>query len=304
MESGRVVSASCRSRPGHERRRHLLRYLAAGCLLGAGDALADCHPWCSCCCGWPPGDPIDALLGMRGTGSGPGGPCASSSASPAPDRPGTASFSGLLRGDLGASLTNFRRRGFEVIAKEPAGQPGEKLRVCALLLAAVRAWRGLQRHCPAGGKLDLVRRLYESATYALRVWRRLGCNWVFAVWLGWCPWEAASGQPWWCHRLGFSTSRDKPPGGQLAAVRAASPFGAARQPRSVVLLSGSSTTPCASKPAAALRSDLRRSGPQPRAFSENAGWCCATPLPNCPLCRLLTITASPCLPLIGGLLLI
>ncbi|APD47472.1 ABC transporter permease [Synechococcus sp. CS-602] len=167
------------------RRRHLLRYLASRVLL------APVMLWLIATLVFlllrlAPGDPIDALLGMRA-------PEAAREALREQlglNQPLIAQYGqfllGLLRGDLGASLTN-QTPVVEVIAKSlPASL---ELGVCALLLAAVLGLAvGFSGIARPEGKLDLAGRLYGIGTYALPpFWAAMVVQLVFAVWLGWLP---------------------------------------------------------------------------------------------------------------------
>jgi len=165
------------------RRRHLLRYLASRVLL------APVMLWLIATLVFlllrlAPGDPIDALLGMRA-------PEAAREALREQlglNQPLIAQYGqfllGLLRGDLGASLTN-QTPVVEVIAKSlPASL---ELGVCALLLAAVLGLAvGFSGIARPEGKLDLAGRLYGIGTYALPpFWAAMVVQLVFVVWLGW-----------------------------------------------------------------------------------------------------------------------
>ncbi|NQV10918.1 MAG: ABC transporter permease [Cyanobacteria bacterium] len=167
------------------RRRHLLRYLASRVLL------APVMLWLIATLVFlllrlAPGDPIDALLGMRA-------PEAAREALREQlglNQPLIAQYGqfllGLVRGDLGASLTN-QTPVAEVIAKSlPASL---ELGVCALLLAAVLGLAvGFSGIARPEGKLDLAGRLYGIGTYALPpFWAAMVVQLVFAVWLGWLP---------------------------------------------------------------------------------------------------------------------
>jgi peptide/nickel transport system permease protein len=167
------------------RRRELLRY------LGARLALAPVMLWLIASLVFlllrvAPGDPIDALLGPRA-------PEAARSAMRSQlglDQPLLSQYghflAGLLRGDLGSSLTNKEPVADLIRASLPASL---ELGVVALLLAAVVGLAvGFSGIARPEGKVDLAGRLYGIGTYALPpFWAAMVVQLVFAVGLGWLP---------------------------------------------------------------------------------------------------------------------
>jgi peptide/nickel transport system permease protein len=167
------------------RRRELLRYLAARL------ALAPVMLWLIASLVFllvrvAPGDPIDALLGPRA-------PEAARSALRSQlglDQPLLSQYGhflgDLLRGDLGASLSNKQPVADLIRASLPASL---ELGVVALLLAAVLGLAvGFSGIARPEGKVDLAGRLYGIGTYALPpFWAAMVVQLVFAVWLGWLP---------------------------------------------------------------------------------------------------------------------
>ena len=167
------------------RRRELLRY------LGARLALAPVMLWLIASLVFlllrvAPGDPIDALLGPRA-------PEAARSAMRSQlglDQPLLSQYghflAGLLRGDLGSSLTNKEPVADLIRASLPASL---ELGVVALLLAAVLGLAvGFSGIARPEGKVDLAGRLYGIGTYALPpFWAAMVVQLVFAVGLGWLP---------------------------------------------------------------------------------------------------------------------
>jgi len=134
---------------------------------------------------------------------------------------------------------------------------------------------------------------YEFGTYALPA--VLGgdgwCNWGFAVWLGWLPWEAAFRPAWWCPRARVSYLLDSLLARAIAAVqRQRPPFGACPQPRFGCCSSGIFDNAPAPQPAAGRCVPITFKRPAAAGLSETRVVCCATALPNGPVAGLLTIT--------------
>ncbi|WP_094510277.1 ABC transporter permease [Synechococcus sp. MW101C3] len=133
-----------------------------------------------------PGDPIDALLGIRA----PEEARAALRQQLGLDLPLLTQYGqfllGLLRGDLGASLTNQTPVAQVIGQSLPASL---ELGVCALSIAAVLGLAvGFSGIARPDGKLDLAGRLYGIGTYALPpFWAAMVVQLVFAVWLGWLP---------------------------------------------------------------------------------------------------------------------
>ncbi len=133
-----------------------------------------------------PGDPIDALLGTRA----PEAARAALRAQLGLDLPLDEQYGRflghLLRGDLGASLTNGEPVTRIIQASLPASL---ELGVVALLLAAVVGLAvGFSGIARPEGRIDLAGRLYGISTYALPpFWAAMVVQLVFAVWLGWLP---------------------------------------------------------------------------------------------------------------------
>ena len=133
-----------------------------------------------------PGDPIDALLGIRA-------PAAAREA--LRQRLGldlplwqqyVSYLQQLLQGDLGRSLSNDDTVVSVIQGSLPASL---ELGAVALLLAAVLGLAvGFSGIARPEGKLDLAGRLYGIGTYALPpFWAAMLVQLVFAVWLGWLP---------------------------------------------------------------------------------------------------------------------
>jgi peptide/nickel transport system permease protein len=167
------------------RRRHLLRYLASRL------ALMPLMLWLIASLVFlllrvAPGDPIDALLGIRA-------PLEARSALRQQlglDQPLLVQYgrylADLLRGDLGTSLTNNEAVTSVIRHSLPASL---ELGVVALVLAALVGLAvGFSGIARPEGKLDLGGRLYGIGTYALPpFWAAMVMQLVFAVWLGWLP---------------------------------------------------------------------------------------------------------------------
>ena len=167
------------------RHRALLRY------LGARLALAPVMLWLIASLVFlllrvAPGDPIDALLGTRA----PEAARAALRSQLGLDRPLLEQYgqflAQLLRGELGASLTNQEPVRSIIGASLPASL---ELGVVALLVAALVGLAvGLSGIARPEGRLDLAGRLYGIGTYALPpFWAAMVVQLVFAVWLGWLP---------------------------------------------------------------------------------------------------------------------
>ena len=133
-----------------------------------------------------PGDPIDALLGIRA-------PAAAREA--LRQRLGldlplwqqyVSYLQQLLQGDLGRSLSNDDTVVSVIQASLPASL---ELGAVALLLAALLGLAvGFSGIARPEGKLDLAGRLYGIGTYALPpFWAAMLVQLVFSVWLGWLP---------------------------------------------------------------------------------------------------------------------
>jgi peptide/nickel transport system permease protein len=133
-----------------------------------------------------PGDPIDALLGTRA----PEAARAALRSQLGLDLPLWQQYgqflSQLLRGELGASLTNQEPVRAIIGASLPASL---ELGVVALLLAALVGLAvGFSGIARPEGRLDLAGRLYGIGTYALPpFWAAMMVQLIFAVWLGWLP---------------------------------------------------------------------------------------------------------------------
>ena len=133
-----------------------------------------------------PGDPIDALLGIRA----PVEARAALRQQLGLDQPLLVQYgrylADLLRGDLGTSLTNNEAVTSVIRHSLPASL---ELGVVALALAAVVGLAvGFSGIARPEGKLDLGGRLYGIGTYALPpFWAAMVMQLVFAVWLGWLP---------------------------------------------------------------------------------------------------------------------
>ncbi len=133
-----------------------------------------------------PGDPIDALLGIRA----PEAARAALRTQLGLDRPLAEQYGRflghLLRGDLGQSLTNGEPVTRLIQDSLPASL---ELGVVALLLAAIVGLAvGFSGIARPEGRLDLAGRLYGIGTYALPpFWAAMVVQLVFAVWLGWLP---------------------------------------------------------------------------------------------------------------------
>ena len=167
------------------RPRALLRYLAARL------ALAPVMLWLIASLVFlllrlAPGDPIDALLGIRA-------PLAAREALRARlglDLPLWRQYltflEQLLHGDLGESLTNQEAVSQVIGASLPASI---ELGSVALLVAAVVGLAvGFSGIARPEGKVDFAGRLYGIGTYALPpFWAAMLVQLVFAVWLGWLP---------------------------------------------------------------------------------------------------------------------
>ena len=167
------------------RRRHLLRYLASRL------ALVPVMLWLIASLVFlllrvAPGDPIDALLGLR---------------APAEAREALRQqlglnqpllvqyghyLSDLLHGQLGESLANNEAVTSVIGRSLPASL---ELGVVALLIAAVLGLAvGFSGIARPEGRTDLAGRLYGVSTYALPpFWAAMVMQLVFAVWLGWLP---------------------------------------------------------------------------------------------------------------------
>jgi peptide/nickel transport system permease protein len=167
------------------RRRHLLRYLASRL------ALVPLMLWLIASLVFlllrvAPGDPIDALLGMRA----PPEARAALRAQLGLDQPLPVQYGrylmDLLHGQLGESLTNNEPVTAVIGHSLPASL---ELGVVALLLAALVGLAvGFSGVARPEGKTDLAGRLYGIGTYALPpFWAAMVMQLVFAVWLGWLP---------------------------------------------------------------------------------------------------------------------
>ena len=167
------------------RRRALLRYLLARL------ALAPLMLWLIASLVFlllrvAPGDPIDAMLGIRA-------PVAARAALRAQlglDRSLLVQYGQfllqVLKGDLGSSLTNQQPVADVIRQSLPASL---ELGATALLIAAVVGLAvGFSGIARPEGKLDLAGRLYGIGTYALPpFWAAMVVQLVFAVGLGWLP---------------------------------------------------------------------------------------------------------------------
>ena len=133
-----------------------------------------------------PGDPIDALLGIRA----PEAARAALRSQLGLDQPLWHQYgdflAALVKGDLGQSLTNQEPVSSIIQQTLPASL---ELGSVALLLAAlVGLTVGFSGVARPEGKLDLAGRLYGIGTYALPpFWAAMVVQLVFAVWLGWLP---------------------------------------------------------------------------------------------------------------------
>ena len=167
------------------RRRQLLRYLASRLLL------APVMLWLIATLVFlllrlAPGDPIDALLGMRA----PEAARAALRQQLGLDLPLIVQYGqfllNLVRGNLGTSLTNETPVAQVIGQSLPASL---ELGICALLIAALLGLAvGFSAIARPEGKVDLVGRLYGIGTYALPpFWAAMVVQLVFAVWLGWLP---------------------------------------------------------------------------------------------------------------------
>ncbi len=167
------------------RRRQLLRYLASRLLL-APVMLLLIATLVFLLLRLAPGDPIDALLGSRA----PEAARVALRHQLGLDQPLLRQFVaflwGLVRGDLGESLTNQTPVAQLIRQSLPASL---ELGVCALLIAAVLGLAvGFSGIARPEGKVDLAGRLYGIGTYALPpFWAAMVVQLVFAVWLGWLP---------------------------------------------------------------------------------------------------------------------
>ena len=133
-----------------------------------------------------PGDPIDALLGIRA----PQEARAALRQQLGLDQPLLTQYGhylgDLLQGNLGTSLTDNEAVTAVIRRSLPASL---ELGVVALLLAAALGLAvGFSGIARPEGKLDLGGRLYGIGTYALPpFWAAMVMQLVFAVWLGWLP---------------------------------------------------------------------------------------------------------------------
>ncbi|MGB7564150.1 MAG: ABC transporter permease [Prochlorococcaceae cyanobacterium] len=167
------------------RRRELLRYVGARLLL------APVMLWLIASLVFlllrvAPGDPIDALLGIRA----PEAARAALRQQLGLDQPLLVQYghflADLVRGNLGESLTNQTPVAEVIRQSLPASL---ELGVVALLIAAVlglaAGFSGIAR---PEGKVDLAGRLYGIGTYALPpFWAAMVVQLIFAVGLGWFP---------------------------------------------------------------------------------------------------------------------
>ncbi len=167
------------------RRRHLLRYLASRL------ALVPVMLWLIASLVFlllrvAPGDPIDALLGLRA----PAEAREALRQQLGLDQPLLVQYghylSDLLHGQLGESLANNEAVSSVIDRSLPASL---ELGVVALLIAAVLGLAvGFSGIARPEGRTDLAGRLYGVSTYALPpFWAAMVMQLVFAVWLGWLP---------------------------------------------------------------------------------------------------------------------
>jgi peptide/nickel transport system permease protein len=167
------------------RRRHLLRYLASRL------ALVPVMLWLIASLVFlllrvAPGDPIDALLGLRA----PAEAREALRQQLGLDQPLLVQYghylSDLLHGQLGESLANNEAVTSVIGRSLPASL---ELGVVALLIAAVLGLAvGFSGIARPEGRTDLAGRLYGVSTYALPpFWAAMVMQLVFAVWLGWLP---------------------------------------------------------------------------------------------------------------------
>ena len=167
------------------RRRHLLRYLASRL------ALVPVMLWLIASLVFlllrvAPGDPIDALLGIRA----PQEARAALREQLGLDQPLLVQYghylNDLLHGQLGDSLTNNQPVSAVIQQSLPASL---ELGMVALILAAVLGLAvGFSGIARPEGKTDLAGRLYGIGTYALPpFWAAMVVQLIFAVWLGWLP---------------------------------------------------------------------------------------------------------------------
>jgi peptide/nickel transport system permease protein len=133
-----------------------------------------------------PGDPIDALLGIRA----PQEARAALREQLGLDQPLLVQYghylNDLLHGQLGDSLTNNQPVSAVIQQSLPASL---ELGMVALILAAVLGLAvGFSGIARPEGKTDLAGRLYGIGTYALPpFWAAMVVQLIFAVWLGWLP---------------------------------------------------------------------------------------------------------------------
>ena len=133
-----------------------------------------------------PGDPIDALLGLRA----PAEAREALRQQLGLDQPLLVQYghylSDLLHGQLGESLANNEAVTSVIGRSLPASL---ELGVVALLIAAVLGLAvGFSGIARPEGRTDLAGRLYGVSTYALPpFWAAMVMQLVFAVWLGWLP---------------------------------------------------------------------------------------------------------------------
>jgi peptide/nickel transport system permease protein len=167
------------------RRCHLLRYLASRL------ALIPVMLWLIASLVFlllrvAPGDPIDALLGIRA----PQEARAALREQLGLDQPLLVQYghylNDLLHGQLGDSLTNNQPVSAVIQQSLPASL---ELGMVALILAAVLGLAvGFSGIARPEGKTDLAGRLYGIGTYALPpFWAAMVVQLIFAVWLGWLP---------------------------------------------------------------------------------------------------------------------
>lgn len=167
------------------RRSHLLRYTASRL------ALVPLMLWLIASLVFlllrvAPGDPIDALLGIRA----PQEARAALRQQLGLDQPLLVQYGrylgDLLHGQLGESLNNGEAVSSVIGHSLPASL---ELGLTALLLAAVLGLSvGFSGVARPEGRLDLAGRLYGIGTYALPpFWAAMVVQLVFAVWLGWLP---------------------------------------------------------------------------------------------------------------------
>jgi peptide/nickel transport system permease protein len=167
------------------RRSHLLRYAASRL------ALVPLMLWLIASLVFlllrvAPGDPIDALLGIRA----PQEARAALRQQLGLDQPLLVQYGrylgDLLHGQLGDSLNNGQAVSSVIGHSLPASL---ELGLTALLLAAVLGLTvGFSGIARPEGRLDLAGRLYGIGTYALPpFWAAMVVQLVFAVWLGWLP---------------------------------------------------------------------------------------------------------------------